>query len=141
MEQSRSWPCSLFQNALRNVKTSWQRLGKAYDAKEFTFNEEGAKELIVKAAYRTSAIGSSTCCLILLDEKLDKIYTANIGDSGYLIVRYKEGGLKEVFKSKDQVHSFNFPYQIGTNGDSPKSAETNSHYLENKDIIIVASDG
>lgn len=76
------------------------------------FSEKGAKEILIKSAYRTKAIGSSTCCLILLDTNSNKIFTANIGDSGYLILRYEEGKLVEIFKSEEQQHSFNFPFQV-----------------------------
>jgi protein phosphatase PTC7 len=76
------------------------------------YSEEGVKEILVKAAYRTKATGSSTCCLILLDINSYKIFSANIGDSGYLIIRNEEGKLVEYYKSEEQQHSFNFPFQV-----------------------------
>lgn len=48
---------------------------------------------------------------------------------------------KIVFKSKSQEHSFNFPYQIGTNGDSPTKADSNTIPLLPNDIVILGSDG
>ena len=112
------------------------------------YSEEGAKEILIRAAYRTKAVGSSTCCLILLDVNSYKIYTANIGDSGYLIITYDNGKLIEHYKSEEQQHSFNFPFQvifliikIGTNGDNPNKASTNTHILKANDIIVVATDG
>jgi len=41
-----------------------------------------------------------------------QVYTANVGDSGYLIIRYENGNLQEYFKSEEQQHSFNFPFQV-----------------------------
>ncbi len=70
------------------------------------------KEILVQAAYKTKATGSSTCCLILLDNKSVKIFTANIGDSGYLIIRNDGEKLVEFYRSEEQQHSFNFPFQV-----------------------------
>ena len=67
--------------------------------------------------------------------------TLNIGDSGYLILRRAGGKLEEIFRSKDQVHSFNLPFQVGTNGDSTSCANHCSHVLLPGDIIVLASDG
>jgi hypothetical protein len=50
--------------------------------------------------------------LILLDINSYKIFSANIGDSGYLIIRNEGGKLVEHYKSEEQQHSFNFPYQV-----------------------------
>jgi hypothetical protein len=45
------------------------------------------------------------------------------------------------YKCQDQSHSFNQPYQIGTFGDSPEEGNENSHEVENKDVIVLATDG
>ena len=45
------------------------------------------------------------------------------------------------FESKEQQHSFNFPYQVGTNGDDPNKGEINAHNVKHGDIIVVGSDG
>ena len=97
--------------------------------------------ILYNAAMKTNVKGSSTCCIILLDIKQNKIYTANIGDSGYMIIRKEDDKLKQEFKSEEQQHSFNYPFQIGTNGDSPTTAIKNTHNLKENDIIVVASDG
>ena len=76
------------------------------------YSEKSAKDILVKSAYKTKAKGSSTCCLIIFDTNSNNIFTANIGDSGYLIIRYNDGNLKEFYKSQEQTHSFNFPYQV-----------------------------
>lgn len=48
------------------------------------------KELLMEAVHSNREIGSSTCVLATLDEKEPLLYTANMGDSGYLLLR-KEG--------------------------------------------------
>jgi len=54
----------------------------------------------------------STLCLVLLDSKEKKIYTTYIGDSVYMLFRYKENKFSLVFKAKEQQHKFNMPYQV-----------------------------
>jgi hypothetical protein len=50
----------------------------------------GAKDMLIDAVYDNHEIGSCTCVLATLDEKAPILYTANLGDSGYLLLR-KEG--------------------------------------------------
>ena len=76
------------------------------------YSEDSAKNILIKAANKNKATGSSTCCLIIFDINSNNIHTANIGDSGYLIIRYIDGKLKEYYKSEEQTHAFNFPYQV-----------------------------
>lgn len=53
-------------------------------------------------------IGSSTACVMMLSHADLKLYTANIGDSGFLVVRDGE----VVHRSQEQQHFFNTPYQL-----------------------------
>jgi protein phosphatase PTC7 len=87
--------------------------------------------------------GSSTCSLLILDRKLKKLKSACLGDSLFMIICYSEEENKFIFsfKSEDQVHKFNQPFQLGIGGDNPDKAIIKSHDVKNKDIIIVASDG
>jgi serine/threonine protein phosphatase PrpC len=48
------------------------------------------KDLLIDAVYDNHEIGSCTCVLATLDEKAPVLFTANLGDSGYLLLR-KEG--------------------------------------------------
>lgn len=54
-------------------------------------------------------IGSSTACIVILNRDSCTMHTANIGDSGFVIVRHG----KVVHKSEEQQHYFNTPYQLG----------------------------
>lgn len=58
---------------------------------------------------------------------MQTLRVANIGDSGFIVVR----GTAVVARSKSMVHGFNFPYQIGTEGDNPELSEvkTSRNYL------------
>lgn len=89
-------------------------------------------------------IGSSTACVLILNRENSTVYTANIGDSGFIVVR--EGQI--IHRSEEQQHYFNTPFQLsmpppGQNvlSDSPESADTLSFPVQNGDVILAATDG
>lgn len=98
---------------------------------------------MVEAVKRTKSTGSSTCVVLLLNHETKKLYATYVGDSLYMICRFREDIMKFdlIHKSNEQQHKFNQPYQVGTNGDSPNVAIMESHDVQDKDLIIVASDG
>lgn len=53
-------------------------------------------------------LGSSTACVIILNGENNTVYTANIGDSGFLVVRHGE----VIHRSEEQQHYFNTPFQL-----------------------------
>lgn len=86
--------------------------------------------------YSTYVQGSSTCCIITLDGNY--INAANLGDSGFMVIR----GLEIVYRTKEQQHSFNFPYQIGTgSADKPHHAQRIQVEVQPDDLIILGTDG
>ncbi|VDK47355.1 unnamed protein product [Anisakis simplex] len=90
-------------------------------------------------------IGSSTACLLIVNE--DTLYSANLGDSGFLVLRKGE----IVYRSREQTHYFNAPFQLsllpesaggsGFFGDPPEKAELNSIDLQSGDVVVLATDG
>lgn len=46
-----------------------------------------------------------------------------------------------MYCSQPQEHSFNFPVQIGTNGDNPLVAKEEEVDLQEGDLVIVGTDG
>jgi len=94
-------------------------------------------EMLSFAYQRAKTIqGSSTACIMTINGTT--LRTANIGDSGFMIIR--EGNL--AYRSKEQLHSFNYPYQIGTaSANVPEDATTISFEMKEGDIIVVGSDG
>ncbi|KAI8084842.1 phosphatase 2C-like domain-containing protein [Halteromyces radiatus] len=87
-------------------------------------------------AINEGVIGSSTACLALLRD--DELRVANLGDCGISIIRHNS----YVFRSEEQQHAFNFPYQLGTQSrDQPHHANVFNVKVERGDIIIMASDG
>ncbi|KAL8426038.1 hypothetical protein Efla_001956 [Eimeria flavescens] len=61
-----------------------------------------------KAYLATHAIGSCTCCVVLLDWKNKRINAANLGDSGFVLPSEQS----VIARSDFQCHAFNFPLQL-----------------------------
>ncbi len=76
-----------------------------------------------------------------MDQKYKKIHSCYVGDSLYMIIKYVDGKFELSYKSKEQSHGFNVPFQVGTRGDDPECAISNSHNISDNDILVVASDG
>ena len=82
-----------------------------------------------------SNYGSST--VIVAQRADDRLYVAQIGDSGLMIIRNN----RIVFQSEPQEHLLNTPYQVGASGDSWSEALRYSVPVQSGDTIIMASDG
>jgi len=108
---------------------------------DFNKYKKNPKQLLIDAAGRTKSKGSSTLCIVNLDQEKPTLYSSYIGDSGYIILRKVENKLRIVYQSQEQQRGFNFPYQTGTNGDPPSIALKFEHQIQNNDIVIVGTDG
>ncbi|KAF4072164.1 hypothetical protein AMELA_G00260050 [Ameiurus melas] len=91
-------------------------------------------------------LGSSTACIVMLDRQSHQLHTANLGDSGFLVVR----GGEVVHRSDEQQHYFNTPFQLSIApqeaegsvlSDSPEAADSTSFDVQLGDIILTATDG
>lgn len=91
-------------------------------------------------------IGSSTACVAILNHADGKLYTAIIGDSGFLVFR----GGRVVHRSQEQQHYFNTPFQLSLPpsnmatevlSDAPESADRYEFSVEDGDVILLATDG
>ena len=70
------------------------------------------------------------------------LHALNVGDSGFRLLRPREGAIATVASSTEQTHYFNCPFQLGTGSrDSPTDGETVSARVEAGDLIILATDG
>ena len=101
------------------------------------------KQNLTDAVSKTKNIGSCTSIFAMIDENKPYLVKAcNMGDSGLLIVRVKDvGKLEVIYASESQQHEFNFPYQVGTEGDSPEISQEMTIQLQQDDIIVMGSDG
>jgi protein phosphatase PTC7 len=53
-------------------------------------------------------LGSSTACIIALHNEKRILHTANLGDSGFVVIRKNT----IVHRSQEQQHYFNSPFQL-----------------------------
>ncbi|KAJ8463392.1 hypothetical protein ONZ45_g17599 [Pleurotus djamor] len=93
--------------------------------------------------------GSSTACLVTLNASSGLLRSANLGDSGFSIIRSSS----VIYKQPVQTHFFNCPKQLtkmptGAGRkftracvDSPREAETFQIKLRDGDIVIAYTDG
>ncbi|RCH79019.1 hypothetical protein CU098_006373, partial [Rhizopus stolonifer] len=94
------------------------------------------QQLQVKPDPVQGIVGSTTACIVILCQ--DELRIANLGDCGVSVIRAND----YIFRSEEQQHSFNFPYQLGTASfDSPTDAQQFTVKIEEGDIIILGSDG
>jgi protein phosphatase PTC7 len=144
---------SKYSNELcRNVYSEFLRHGHKYYSQ--------LKSIFAEACAKTFSVGSCTFVMCTLDLEKDYIHTLNLGDSGYMLIRghqekithsnkalqkiiknEKVESLEILHKSEEQQHSFNFPFQVGTEGDSPYDSHINTHLIKENDIIVLATDG
>ncbi|XP_017076313.2 protein phosphatase PTC7 homolog fig [Drosophila eugracilis] len=91
-------------------------------------------------------VGSSTACLVTMHRRDCTLYTANLGDSGFLVVRNGQ----VLHRSQEQTHDFNTPYQLTVPpanqrdsfySDQPEMAVSTRHSLLPGDLVLLATDG
>ncbi|KJH47773.1 protein phosphatase 2C [Dictyocaulus viviparus] len=105
-------------------------------------------EALLEKAFKATAeaprpVGSSTACVLVIHQQM--LYSANLGDSGFMVIR--DG--RVIVKSEEQVHYFNAPFQLtlppegyrGFIGDSPDLADKSEICVQKGDIILLATDG
>jgi len=81
------------------------------------------------------AEGSSTVCLAKVVGR--ELHALNLGDSAFAIFRNND----MIYKSEEQSHSFNYPYQLGTGGDAPAKANCIQCTMKKGDLIVMGTDG
>ncbi|XP_050311420.1 protein phosphatase PTC7 homolog [Anthonomus grandis grandis] len=115
------------------------------------FNPVNPSELLANGYYellhnKKAILGSSTACVVLLNRENSTLYTANIGDSGFMVVRRG----RVIRRSEEQQHYFNTPFQLSLPppgyradvlSDRPESASSDNIRVEDGDVILVATDG
>jgi protein phosphatase PTC7 len=93
-------------------------------------------KVLVAAHAATPVQGSSTALVLLL--RKSTLHGANLGDSGFMILRAG----RILFKSEPQQHGFNFPFQCGSGpSDPPTSAQLYALPVQPGDIIVCGTDG
>lgn len=92
--------------------------------------------------------GSCTASLGIIRKEESNIYldALNVGDSGLMVLTSKDSEGEPTYevklKSNEQVHRFNFPYQLGSeSSDMPDHGDKYSTQLQYGDIIVFGTDG
>lgn len=133
---------ALFSKELcRNIKDIYLKAQKEGDSGSIHSVINNPKQLLTDAVPEWRQKGSSTAVICMLDSQGNYLHTANLGDSGYLLLRKNGLDLLTLYRSKEQTHAFNFPFQVGTGGDDPAKADVQIHDVQNNDILVVGSDG
>ncbi|ESO04675.1 hypothetical protein HELRODRAFT_99567 [Helobdella robusta] len=134
---------SQFSRSLMAICERLVKLGKFSAKKPIELLNNSYEEMQLE---KTSLIGSCTACIVALNREDKKIYTANLGDSGFLVIR--DGRI--IHKSEEQTHYFNTPFQLALAptmvpgafiSDSPDSAQSTTFSVEEGDLILIATDG
>ncbi len=98
------------------------------------------RDALQSAYSATQSIGTATACVITLDGSTLK--AANLGDSGFMVLRKAEGHWKMMYQTAEQQHYFNCPKQLGTKSrDRPSDAQLLSLPLAPGDMLLAATDG
>ncbi|CAD8196302.1 unnamed protein product [Paramecium pentaurelia] len=97
------------------------------------------KKYIIAAHKVTKAKGSTTVCVVSINQ--GDLRSSLVGDSGYAIYRKIDDKYQLNFKSTEQQKSFNFPYQIGSEGDNPNVATDDTHKIQVGDLVVLGTDG
>mmetsp|Transcript_68352 Transcript_68352/g.123182 ORF Transcript_68352/g.123182 Transcript_68352/m.123182 type:complete len:1297 (-) Transcript_68352:133-4023(-) len=113
--------------------------------------ESRAAAAMSSAETSAKAYGASTITVLAMEG--DRIGVANLGDSGFMLLRKGTRGMTVVHRSEEQQHSWNCPYQLtrlppallnrfpklslDTAGDSERYSAT----VKEGDLILMFSDG
>lgn len=92
-------------------------------------------EVLQRIVEEAQSPGSSTILLAYFDGQI--LHVANIGDSGFIIIR--NGTVHR--SSSPMHHDFHFPLQIAKGHDPSELVEEYNIYLEIGDIVVTATDG
>ncbi|KAK2656359.1 hypothetical protein Ddye_009411 [Dipteronia dyeriana] len=92
------------------------------------------------AYYVTEFPGSSTACIVTLNDDDHCLHAANVGDSGFLVFRNR----KCIFQSPIQQHGFNRPYQLAYSsrfGDGANVITEIVVSVQSGDTVVAGTDG
>jgi len=118
---------SIYAKSLMNdCKFAYEELGMKTPLEMLSYAYENAKTIN----------GSSTACIEVLSGNI--LQFAYLGDSGFLLVRNS----KILYRFKEQLHSFNYPFQLGTASTNvPSDATRISIEVMEGDVIVTGTDG
>jgi len=83
--------------------------------------------------------GSCTACIVVFEQ--ERMRCVNLGDSGAIGVRQHQQ--QPFFRTSEQQHRFNCPYQLGSDGHGDLAARGDvlECSLQHNDIVVLGTDG
>lgn len=114
--------------------------GEQPDADWHLVDPKGAMDV---AHQRTKVAGSATACVMQLDQRNQTFVAANLGDSGFVLIRQK----RIIARSKPLQHYFDCPLQFGAfpeyveATDTAEQADVYQIAVQPGDMIVAGSDG
>jgi protein phosphatase PTC7 len=131
-----------YSRTLMRVACEFFNSGQSEDANQDNL-EETVRAAMAQAHQKTRMPGSSTACILALNPEQSAISAANLGDSGFVIIR--NGTV--VFQTPPLLHYFDCPYQLGAYPEHvdatnyPSDADTFTFNVMAGDIIVMGTDG
>jgi len=133
-------------------------LHEAYDyiRKDSANNDQGVADLrtaLLRAVDETVArqlVGGTTLLLGQLSASDSRLEVLNFGDSGLMILRPSTRKMRDgqmalnprvVFRTHDQTHWFNCPYQVSSSSPVMEPPDQASVAVEAGDLVIAGTDG
>jgi len=111
-----------------------------------------AKAALVAAERGATSFGASTCAALVLEG--ENVGVANLGDSGFMVLRRGSGGMEIVHRSMEKQHHWNCPYQLcrlppallrrlqkDTRFDSAADSDCYDVRVQAGDLLIMYTDG
>ena len=145
----------MFSRRLMSVAS--EAFGHDHDTSETTLEtaalrgasprEIGSPEALLRIAFEEVTAegikGSTTACIATIDASYGVMRTANVGDSGFMLIRGDPGKREVAHRSPHQEHEFGRPFQLGHHSasDNPRDAMLTTFPLEPGDVIVMGSDG
>lgn len=77
-----------------------------------SYGSDNVVKAAIEAASTIDEIGASTACVVGMD-RVGRLFGINLGDSGVRLFRDS----RMIFRTKEQQHFFNCPYQLGTDSE------------------------
>jgi len=131
--------------------SQWLQADHTHEAGPESGPAERAKGAMSAAETTTQSYGAST--IVVLVAEGGEIGVANLGDSGFMILRKGPQGFMVVEQSEEQQHSWNCPYQLTRlppalaakfprlNLDSSSDCRVYTHLVRRGDLLLLFSDG
>lgn len=142
-----------YANELMEIATRFFTSGESQELQHkdgATSPEKQAALSMCAAENKATTFGAATMTVLHLAGS--SVGVANLGDSGFMVLRQTRDGFKTIARSAEQQHCWNFPYQLmrvpailtlppGATKDSAADCECCQVPVSSSDLILLFTDG